>query len=95
MAGAAEDALLDDPIRADLEHVEIVIRFREPGNRRRGDWTFDKLRHVARSVTIACFAPVRRKVKSDGISRVVRNGERWTQCADCEVLGQAGWFRRV
>jgi len=28
MAGAAEDALLDDPgIRADLEHVEIVIRF--------------------------------------------------------------------
>ena len=28
MAGAAEDALLDDPgIRADFEHVEIVIGF--------------------------------------------------------------------
>lgn len=30
MAGAAEDALLDDPgIRADLEHVQIVIGFED------------------------------------------------------------------
>jgi len=37
MAGAAEDALLDDPwIRADLEHVEIVIRF-ETRQSARGD----------------------------------------------------------
>jgi len=30
MAGAREDALLDDPrVRADLEHIQVVIRFEQ------------------------------------------------------------------
>ena len=93
MAGAAEDALLDDPrIRADLEHIEIVIRFE---NQAIGatEMDFDKLRHVAEVGDDSHFRAVRTKGESDGISRVVRNGESVdVNVADCEVLARLDGF---
>src|SRR6267143_5348499 len=93
MAGAAEDALLDDPwIRADLEHVEIVIRFE---NQAIGaaEMDFDKLRHVAEVGDDSHFRAVRTKGESDGISRVVRNSESVdVNVADCEVLARLDGF---
>src|SRR6267142_5041728 len=59
MAGAAEDALLDDPgIRADLEHVEIVIRFE---NQAIGatKMDFDELRHVPKVGDDSHFRAIR------------------------------------
>src|SRR5713226_5807059 len=47
MAGAGEQPLLDDPgIRADLEHVEIVIVFKDQAVRA-AQMDFDKLGHIA------------------------------------------------
>src|SRR5262244_224286 len=75
MAGAGEDALLDDPgIGADLEHVEIVIGFK---NETIGlaKMDFDKLGHVAEIGADGDFGAVRAKREAERIGSVVGNGE--------------------
>jgi hypothetical protein len=93
MAGAAEDALLDDPrIRADFEHVEIVIRFE---NQAVGatKMDFDKLGHIPKVGNDGHFRAVRTKGESDGISRVVWNSESVdVNVADSEVLARLDGF---
>src|SRR5260370_29699115 len=96
MAGAAEDALLDDPwIRADLEHVEIVIGFEHEtiGAAKVG---FDPLGHIAEVGDDGHFRAIRTKSESDGISRVVRNGKRVdVNVADGEMLARLDGFDAV
>ncbi len=73
MAGAAEDALLDDPrIRADLEHVEIVIGFE---NQAIGlaEMYLDELGHVTEVGHDSEFGAVGAEGEGDGIGSIVRN----------------------
>jgi len=54
---------------------------------------FDKLRHVAEVGDDSHLRAVRTKGESDGISRVVRNGESVdVNVADCEVLARLDGF---
>ena len=75
MAGATEDALLDDPgIRTDFEHVEIVIRFQ---NQTIGvaKMDLDELGHVAEVGDNRELGAVGAESESDRIGGVVRNAE--------------------
>src|SRR5574340_676114 len=75
MTGAAQDALLDDPgIRPDLEHVQIVIGFK---NQTIGvaEMDFDELWHVAEVGDDSELGAVRAESEGDRIGGVVRNGE--------------------
>jgi len=87
--------LLDDPwIRADLEHVEIVIGFEHETIGREVD--FDQLGHIAEVGDDGHFRAVRTKGESDGISRVVRNGKRVdVNVADGEMLARLNGFDAV
>ena len=73
MAGTRKDALLDDPgIRANLEHIEIVIGFEnEAVGLAKMD--FHEFRHVAKVSADGDFGAVGAKGEADGIRRVVRN----------------------
>ncbi len=96
MACAAQDPLLDHPgIRADLEHVEIVIGFKDQAVRAT-KMDFDELGHVAEVGDDGHFRAVRTKGESDGISRVVRNGESvHIDIADGEMLARLDGFDAV
>jgi hypothetical protein len=96
MAGAAEDALLDDPrIRPDLEHVEIVIRFE---NQTIGvaEMNFDKLGHVAEVGDDRELRAVGAEGESDRVSGVVRYGERMdVDVANGKALAGVNGFETI
>lgn len=75
MAGAGKDALLDDPgIGANLEHVEIVVGFKDEAIGF-AEVNLDKLRHVAEVGTDGNLGTVGAKRETDGIDGIVRYGE--------------------
>jgi hypothetical protein len=72
---AAHHALLDVPgIRANLEHLEIVIRF-ENQHIRFAEVVLYQLRHVSKIGDDGDLATIRPKRVAHRIGRVVRNGE--------------------
>jgi hypothetical protein len=87
VAGAGEDALFDDPgIRADLEHVEIVIGFE---NEAIGlaEMDPDVIGQVAEIGADGDFGAVGAEGESDRVGGVVRDGERVdVDIADRETL---------
>src|SRR6516165_12076893 len=75
MAGAGKHALLDDPgIRADLEHVEIVVGFEDHAVRFT-EMDLDKFRHVAQIGADGDLRAIGAKGKTDGVGGIVRDGE--------------------
>jgi hypothetical protein len=75
MAGAGKHALLDNPrIRANLEHIKIVIGF-EDETISFAEVDFDKFRHVAEVGADGNLGAVGAKSETDGIDGVVRDGE--------------------
>jgi len=93
VAGAGEDALLDDPgIRADLEHVEIVIGF-EDETIGLAEMDPDVIRQVAEIGADGDFGAVGTEGESDGVGGVVRDGERVdVDIADRETLAGLDGF---
>jgi len=87
MAGAAENALLDDPgIRADLEHVEIVIGFEDEAIGL-AEMDSDVIGQVAEIGADGDLGAVGAEGESDGVGCVVRDGERVdVDVADGEAL---------
>ena len=76
VAGAREDALLDDPgIRADLEHVEIVIGFEDKAIGL-AEMDSDVVWQVAQIGADGHLGAVGAEGESDGVGSVVRDGER-------------------
>ena len=76
MAGAAHDALLDVPgIGADLQHFQVMIRFQdqEIGFAQMMLYEFG---HVAKVGDDGDFLSVGAEGVADGVSGIVRNGER-------------------
>src|SRR6266446_6946449 len=75
MAGAAEDALLDDPgIRADLEHVEIVIGFQHQAIGV-AQMHFDQRGHIPEVGDEGKLAAVGSESEGDGVGGIVRDSE--------------------
>ena len=75
MAGAAEDALLHDPgVGADLQHIEIVIRFE---NEAIGiaQMDFHECRHVAQVGDDGKLGAVGAEREGDRVGSVMRDGE--------------------
>ena len=71
-----ENALLDDPrVRADLEHVQIVIRF-EQQTIGVAQMNFHKFGHVAEVGDERHLRAVGAKRETDGIGGIVRNLKR-------------------
>src|SRR5713226_2402576 len=96
MACAAEDPLLDDPgIRADLEHVEIVIGFEHQAvGATKMD--LDELGHVAEVGDDGHLCAVRTESEADGVGGVVRNGESVdVDIPDREMLANVNGFDAV
>jgi hypothetical protein len=87
MAGAGEDALFDDPgVRADFEHVEIVIGFEDEAV---GLAEMDShvIRKVAEIGADGDFGAVGAEGEADGVGGVVRDGKRvHVDVADRETL---------
>ena len=96
MPRAAHHALLDVPgIRADLEHVEIVIRF-EDQEIGFAQVMLHKLRHVAEVGNDGDFGAIGAKGKADGIGGIVGDREGIDlDVADLEALGRRGCIRRA
>jgi len=75
MPGAGEDALLDDPgIRANLEHVEIVIGFEDEAIGL-AEVDSNVIWEVAEIGADSDFGAVGAEGESDGVCGVVRDGE--------------------
>ena len=75
MAGAGEDALLDDPrIWADLEHIEIVIGFEDEAIAL-AEMDLDEFGHIAEIGANGDLGAVGAEGEADGIGGVMRNGE--------------------
>jgi len=75
MAGPAENALLDDPgIRADLEHVQIVIGFEDQAIGA-AQMHFDQFGHVAQVSDHGHLRAIRTEGETDGVGGVVGNCE--------------------
>jgi len=75
MAGARENALLDDPrIGTNLEHIEIVIGLEDHAIGA-AEMHFDHFGEVAEIGTDGHFASVAAEGKTDGIGGIVGNGE--------------------
>jgi hypothetical protein len=75
MAGAGENALLDDPgIRADLEHVEIVIGFEDEAIGL-AEMDLDEFGHVAEIGADGDLVAVGAEGEADGVGGIVRDGE--------------------
>jgi hypothetical protein len=93
MAGAGKDALLDDPrIRANLEHIEIVVGFKDQAIGF-AEVDFDKLRHVAEVGADGHLGAVGAKSETDGIDGIVRDGEGVdVNVADTEALAGLNGF---
>ena len=94
MPGAAEHALLDDPrIRADLEHVQIVIRF-EHKTIGIAEMNFHKFWHVAEVGNERHLRAVGAKREADRIGGIVRNLESMNiDIADRKVLARLNGFQ--
>ncbi len=76
MAGAAHNALLDVPgIRADLEHFEVVIGFKDEAIGV-AKVKLDELSEIAEVGDNGDFCATRAKCVADGIGGIVRDGER-------------------
>lgn len=96
VAGAAENALFDDPrIRADLQHVEVVIGFEDQAiGATKMD--FDELGHIAEVGDDGDLCAVRTEGETDGVGSVVWNGKRVdVNVADGEVLAGVDRFNSV
>ena len=93
MAGAGEDALLDDPgIRADLEHVEIVIRFEDEAVGL-AEVDSDVIGQIAEIGADRDLGAVGAEGESDGVGGVVGDGERvYIDVADPETLASLDGF---
>lgn len=75
MAGAGKDTLFDNPgIRADLEHVEIVIGFEDEAIGL-AEMDSDVVGQVAEICADGDFGAVGAEGEADGIGGVVRDGE--------------------
>jgi hypothetical protein len=75
MAGAGKNTLLDDPgIRADLEHIEVVIGFEDEAIGF-AEVDFDELGHVAEVGADGDLGAIGAKGETDGIDGIVRDGE--------------------
>jgi len=75
VAGAGEDALLDDPwIGADLEHVKIVIGFEDEAIGL-AEMDPDVIRQVAEIGADGDFGPIGAEGESDRVGGVVWDGE--------------------
>ena len=75
MAGAGKDALLDDPgIRADLEHIEVVIGFEDEAIGL-AEVDSDVVREVAEIGADGDFGAVGAEGESYRVGSVVRDGE--------------------
>ncbi len=75
MAGPAENALLDDPrIRADLEHVQIVIGFEDQAIGA-AEMHFDEFGHVAQVSDHGHLRAIRTEGETNGVGGVVGNCE--------------------
>jgi hypothetical protein len=87
MAGAGEDALFDDPgIRADLEHVEIVIGFEDKAVGL-AKMDSDVIGQIAEIGADGNLGAVGAEGESDGVGGVVGDGERVdVDVADGETL---------
>jgi hypothetical protein len=93
MAGAGEDALLDDPgIWADLEHVEIVIGFEDEAIGL-AEMDSDVVWKVAEIGADGDFSAVCAEGEADGVGGVVRDSERVdVDVADGEALAGLDGF---
>ena len=96
MTGAREDPLLDDPgIRADLEHIQIVVRF-EHKTIGVPEMDFHELGHVAEIGNNRHFRAIRAEREADGVGGVVRDLESVNiDIADREMLARLNRFERV
>ncbi len=75
MSGAGEHALLDDPrVRPDLEHVQIVIGFKDHAVGF-AKMDFHKFGHVAEIGADRDLRAVGAEGEADGIGGIVRNGK--------------------
>jgi len=75
MAGAAEDALLNQPrVRADFQHFQVVIRFKHQAVGA-AKMNLDKFGHIAEIGDDGQLCAVRTKRKPNRIGGIVRNGE--------------------
>ena len=93
VAGAAEDALLDDPgVGADFEHVQIVIGFEDEAIGV-AEMDFDVIGHVAEVGDESELGAVGAEGEADGVGGVVRNGEGADfDIADGEALAGSDGF---
>ena len=93
MAGAGKDALLDDPgIRANLEHVEIVIGFKDEAIRL-AEMDADVVREVAEIGADGDFCAIGAEGEAYGIGRVVWDGKSvHVDVADGEALAGLDGF---
>ena len=93
MAGAGEDALLDDPgIRADLEHVEIVIGFEDEAIGL-AEMDSDMIGQVAEIGADGDFGAVGAESEANGVGSVMRNRESVNvDVADGEALAGLDGF---
>jgi len=75
MAGAGQNTLLDDPgVRADLKHVEIVIRFKDEAIGL-AKMDFDEFRHIAKIGADGDLGAVGPESETDGVGGIVGDGE--------------------
>jgi len=75
MAGAGENALLDDPgVGTDLKHVEIVIGFEDQAIGL-AEMDFDQFRHIAEIGANGDLGAVGAESETDGVGGIVGNGE--------------------
>jgi hypothetical protein len=93
VAGAGQDALLDDPgIGADLEHIEIVIGFEDEAIGL-AEMDSDVIRQVAEIGADGHFGAVGAEGESDGVGSVVRDRKRMdVDIANGEALAGLNGF---
>jgi hypothetical protein len=93
VAGAGKDTLLDDPgVRADFEHVEIVIGFEDEAIGL-AEMDSDVVRQVAEIGADGDFGAVGAEGESDWVGGVVRDGESVNvDVADGETLAGLDGF---
>src|SRR2546429_8463 len=93
MPGAAQDALLHLPrVRANLQHIQIVIGFEHQAIRS-AQMYFHQLRHIAQVSNDGHLCAVRAERKADGIGGVVWNRKRvHVNVADGEMLARLDGF---
>jgi hypothetical protein len=93
VAGAGENALLDDPgVGADFEHIEIVIGFEDEAIGL-AEMDSNVIREVAEISADGDLGAVGTEGESDGVSGVVRDGEGMdVDVADGETLASLDGF---